>query len=243
MLLLKYFDLYTDMGMKVIPVYRNSKVPVGKNWNGKYNKEKCRGMVGTGSYNIGVLLGDYVDVEGDTPEANDLLMRMIDGLPHPMYRSSRSVHHLFQSPDLELTATRFYDIEFRGQLHQSVLPPSVHESGQDYCWLKGTKFPIPQMPEELRDFYFKNRRENKRRRPAKQEKRHLPHGLLNTECKVCHSFEIIHKKRLKLEVRAFAEYRLPWMCHKCRELDVRDACRRIRKTLEQPNCLTQSRTS
>ncbi len=226
---LKYFDLYASMGMKVIPVYRDSKIPVGKNWNDAWDRDKCREMVGTGDYNLGLLLGDTVDVEGDTAEANDLLVRMMDGSPHPTYRSSRSMHHLFQNPDPSLTARRFDDIEFRGHRHHSVLPPSRHESGVDYAWLRGTKFPAPPMPEELKDFYFEHRREVVRPTPPRRK---LPRGVFKTVCKICKGREVIHKKRLMLEVRAFAEHQLPWMCHKCRELDVREACRRIRKTLQ-----------
>jgi hypothetical protein len=233
-MLLKYFDLYTLKGMQIIPVYKNSKVPVGKNWNRNWNKEKCREMIATGNYNLGILLGDIVDVEGDTPEANDLLTRMIDGLPHPMYRSSRSIHHLFINPDPHLTATRFQDIEFRGQLHQSVLPPSTHEDGTGYLWLRGTSLDIPDMPQELRDFYFKNRREVRPRYFFRRGPKPLPHGLKKTTCSCCGKVEVIHKKRLMLEVRAFAEHHLPWMCHCCRKMDVREACRRIRQTLEQP---------
>ncbi len=233
---LKYFDFYSSVGMKIIPVYLGSKVPVGKSWNLDWNKDKCREMVKTENFNIGILLGEIVDVEGDTPQANDLLTQMIGSIPHPMYRSNRSIHHLFQSPDPELTAVHFHDIEFRGMLHQSVLPPSVHESGVEYCWLRGTKFPIPPMPLELLSFYLKNKRENKVVKHVKRIKnvrRPLPHGLVKTLCRVCGNNEKIHKKRLKLEVRAFADLALPWMCHKCRELDMRVACRQIRKTLDQ----------
>lgn len=230
-MLLKYFDLYTGIGMQIIPVYRDSKIPVGKKWNIQWNRDKSREMIATGKYNIGLLLGEIVDVEGDTEEANEFLTKLIGNVPHPMYRSSRSVHHLFLTVDPDLTSTRFQDIEFRGRLHQSVLPPSTHENGADYKWLRGSVLQPPTMPNALREFYFANKRVKPQRKfvPKKQ----LPHGLMKTVCKSCNCVEIIHKKRLMLEVRAFAENKLPWMCHECRELDVRDACRRIRNTLEQ----------
>lgn len=188
-------------------------------------------MIIAGDCNLGILLGDIVDVEGDTEEANDALLHMIGSVPHPMYRSNRSIHHLFQSPDPFLTATRFYDIEFRGHRHQSVLPPSKHASGEEYRWLRGTVFPVPPMPQELQSFYFRNKKQKCRHTSIKPKV--LPHGLVKTSCNICGGSENIHRKRLRLEVQAFADFRLPWMCHKCRELDMRPSCRKIRKTLDQ----------
>lgn len=230
-MLLKFFDVYVGMGWQPIPVHPMSKIPVGKNWNKDWDYDRCRDAFARNpNYNMGVLLGNIVDVEGDTPEANDLLLRMIDGVPHPYFRSSRSIHHLFQNPDPNLTATRFGGIEFRGYRHQSLLPPSVHENGTSYVWQSGRdEFPPPPMPEELLDFYLKNRREQ---RPQKQVSRYrapkLKPGHTRTRCKICDQLIFIHKKRLMLEVRAFAERGYSWMCHTCRPFDVRNACRQIR---------------
>lgn len=241
--MLKYFDKYSALGLKVIPVYRNSKVPVGRNWNQNYNRERCRQAVATGQYNLGLLLGDLVDVEGDSDEGNDLLARLIDGVPHPMWRSSRSVHHLFRNPDNTLQTCRFFDIEFRAHGVQSVLPPSIHEDGSPYLWLEKSEFPVPPMPQALLDFYSQHRRTA----PATKIKPKGKTGFLKTRCKVCGSMESIHQKRLLLEVRAFKEFKLPWMCHGCREIDVRPTCRNIRKLIQRDNdldkkCVTSFRS-
>lgn len=226
-LILRYFDLYTSYGMRVIPLYEKSKIPIGNSWNEKWDKKKARKMFEQQNYNMGILLGNFVDVEGDTNEANKLLDDLIGNIPHPMWRSSRSIHHLFVNPDTSLTSTRFFDIEFRGRGVQSVLPPSVHEDGTEYFWLKGSILSPPKMPKSLYDFYKANRRLSPTK--TKQPKPIIKPGFKRTICKNCGKPETIHKKRLVLEVQAFAKFGLNWMCHGCREIDVRQICRELRK--------------
>lgn len=222
-MLLEFFDAYVLMGLKPIAIFKDSKRPVGYSWNKNWSKDKWRHYFEDGDYNIGLLLGDIIDVEGDSDEANELLDRMIGDVPHPMFRSNKSVHHLFLNPDSTLTRFVHRDIEFRGYLHQSVVPPSVHNEGIRYNFLRASRWPIPQLPPDLLRFYLEN---NKKRAAPKR------HGqsLTETCCKICNTSKPIHPKRLALEVIAFREYNLPWMCHDCREFDLRDACRRIRRS-------------
>ena len=239
--MLKWFDAYVSLGLHPIPVFKDTKCPAGgKGWNKDWSADRCRDYFQTDSYNMGIILGDIIDVEGDTQEGNDLLIRMIDGLPHPMFRSSKSIHHLFVSPDPNLTRRVVGGIEFRGHLHQSVVPPSIHEQGNHYQWLHGSKFPPPVMPNELLQLYLANRCDAKsevripRQRPERPQRRKKKDGYTKTECKICKNSFYIHKKRLMLEVRAFRDgHGLPWMCHGCREFDMREPCRVIRRGLER----------
>lgn len=219
------------MGMKIIPIYRNSKVPVGKKWNENYDLLKSRQMIATNQYNIGLLLGEWIDIEGDTDEANLLLEKMIDGLPHPMYRSNKSTHHLFLNVG-KFSTRKFMDIEFRSFGVQSVLPPSVHISGDSYHWLKGTTFPAPPVPSSLQDFYLQHYI-HKPKLKVKVPRPKIKPDFIKSFCRVCKKKESIHQKRLLLEVRAFQEFHLPWMCHQCREVDVRPVCRKIRKIIRR----------
>jgi hypothetical protein len=230
---LKYFDLYVTAGLKPIAVYKETKQPVGYNWNRNWNPEKWREYFQDDNdlYSMGILLGNIVDVEGDTEEANKMLFDLVGDIPHPMYKSSRSIHHLFQTPDLTLTKSTYQGIEFRGFLHHSVVPPSIHISGSQYKFLRGTKFPIPEMPLELMRFYFDHKIKSIKPRTPKKVVKKKP-GYINTQCKICYKTTEIHKKRLSLEVQAFQFYGLPWNCHKCRKIDVREDCRRIRKEME-----------
>lgn len=238
--MIQWYDKYVKLGLQPIPVFKEDKCPAGgKGWNRNWSEGRWRGYFQTNAYNMGIILGDIVDVEGDTEEANDLLLRMIDGLPHPMFRSSKSIHHLFQTPDPFLQRLVVDGIEFRGHRHQSVVPPSIHEFGAQYQWVKGSVFPAPVMPDELQKFYFANKEiRQQTARPQHRQLRKLRNrkkgGYTRTICKICNCGFYVHKKRLRLEVHAFSEYyNLPWMCHGCRELDMRELCRTVRESLEE----------
>jgi hypothetical protein len=227
---LSYFDFYISNGLKPIPVFKDSKRPVAKGWNLDWSEERWRPYFLTDEYNIGIVLGDIIDVEGDTPEACDLLERMIDGVKRPKFRSSKSVHNLFLNPDPNLTRVVFNDIEFRGHKHQSVAPPSLHSDGCKYSFLEGTEWPIPPMPQELLDYYHRNLKEKEfavEEKIFSQPK--IRKGCIKTICKTCNREYFIHEKRLILEVKAFRENDSLWMCHLCRKMDIRNLCRKIKK--------------
>lgn len=225
-MILDYFDRYIAIGLKPIAIIAGTKRPIGKNWNQKWNAVYWRNILKKNpNSNLGLLLGDIIDVEGDTEEANEALEQMIEGVPHPKYQSSRSVHHLFLTPDANLTKSSYANIEFRGRLHQSLAPPSRHEAGMEYRFLKDSRFPIPPMPEKLIQFYNKHCRKS-------ESINRLKKGYCKSYCRICDKFFYIHKKRLVLEVKAFKQDYLPWMCHGCRELDVRGKCRHLRRQTE-----------
>jgi hypothetical protein len=227
---LSFFDLYVNLGLMPIAVFPNTKKPVSAGWNQNWSVQRWRPYFEQKNFNMGILLGDIVDVEGDTEEANDLLERMIDGAPCPRFRSSKSIHHLFLNPDPTLTRCVFNGIEFRGRLHQSVVPPSHHENGTVYNWLIGSTFPIPKMPEELFNFYKKNKKENSVVvQQQKNKRKRIKDDFTRTKCNSCKGKFYIHKKRLVLEVQAFRTKNLLWMCRKCREFDLRKMCKDLRK--------------
>lgn len=228
-----YFDGYLNIGLKPIILQYMSKKPLFKNWNKSYdpsiwkntlikNKEK--------QFNIAILLGDIVDVEGDTQEANEILNDIIGDYEHPCFKSSRSIHHLFLNPDPNMTVFKIENIEFRGNKVCSMVPPSVHEDGTKYKFLEKSKFPIPIMPAKLLEFYFKNKKEkNKNIYKSKSLKPKTKRFHTKTLCLKCNRRKFIHKKRLCLEVKAFSLNDLPWMCHDCRSLDVREICRMLNR--------------
>jgi hypothetical protein len=220
MTLVEHFDYYTlVLGWQVIPVYPKSKVPVGTGWNGRYSIDQHRHFLfRRPTFNLGLLLGDIVDVEGDTPEANEFLDTLLAGVPHPSYRSDKSVHHLFRCPDRRLTALRVNGIEFRGRQHHSVLPPSVHANGARYQWLVRPTI-VPDLPGELFSLYQAHKHEG---RGANRPK------FIRPLCGRCGQEAPVHHKRFELEIRAFKEYGRKWECQRCRTVDVRPKCRAIR---------------
>jgi hypothetical protein len=213
-----HFDALTEKGLKVIPLRANSKVPMCKGWNTGWDLQKARSRLEMfPDANIGLLLGDVIDVEGDNEEANNILNRLIGDYPHPSYQSIRSVHHLFSTPDPKLRIFKVGEIEFRGYGHQSVLPPSSHY-GFQYQWLPDFCFPAPEMPEPLRVFYFRHKLG-----------RTIKPGHMKIRCSRCGEKRYLHCRRFNLELTAFQALNLGWECQRCRQIDLRPACRMVRR--------------
>jgi len=120
---------------------------------------------------IAVYLGGsgLVDVEADTAEGEAILDDRCRDIRFPCYRSQKGKHRLFlNSPEIEHLAIAAHKIEFRAGRHVSILPPSVHESGElRYEWLV-TPFevPPPPLPIPLLDLYTAHARRPQRRNPG-----------------------------------------------------------------------------
>ena len=220
--ILDHFDALTQKGLKVILLRENSKIPLCKGWNKNWDKEEARSKLKQyPKSNLGVLLGDIIDVEGDSDEANRTILDLIGDYPHPTYCSTKSIHHLFKTPDSKLSHFRHSEIEFRGSGHQSVIPPSQHQ-GVKYCWLKTFKFPIPEMPDKLYNFYLSKKNNHKKIIKPNHKK---------VYCNKCQNENFIHTKRLDLEIEVFRLLQTKWLCQNCREIDIRPACRLIKSGL------------
>jgi len=224
--IVELFDSYVRCGLRPLPLHPGTKIPVLKDWQHDWSVAKYRHFfVDRPKSNIGILLGNIIDVEGDDKPANDCIFDLVRNTPHPMFKSSKSVHHLFISPDPRITICKIGAIEFRGHRHQSVIPPSVHKSGIEYKWLKDSSFPPPPMPQRMIDFLYDHRKDIHRAKPRPSGKKS---NHVQTICTGCKSKNFLHKKRLVLEVRAFAVLGLKWQCQNCRTVDVRQLCREIR---------------
>jgi hypothetical protein len=215
---LEFFDLYTlKLNWKITPICPDSKSPFLEKWNQTYHKEKIREYFEDNpEFNLGLILGDLVDVEADTPSANKFLDQLLIGSDHPKWSSSRSVHHLFINPDKKLTKLSIQGIEFRGRLHQSLLPPSKIKD-VDYNWINIVK--VPEMPKSLSNFYWKF-------------VERIIRGIDNSvkiQCFICGKEIKMQEKRLNLEINAFKVLNQRWQCKKCRSNDIRPLCRRVRK--------------
>jgi hypothetical protein len=223
--ILNHFDALTNQGLKIIPLRENSKIPLCRNWNKKWDHDWARRKIKKlPKSNLGLLLGDIIDVEGDSEEANETILNLIKDYPHPTYRSSKSIHHLFLTPDASLRHFRWKEIEFRGHGHQSVLPPS-QAAGVFYRWLKSFKFPVPKMPDELISFLNAKRK-------SKNSYQIKP-GHMKIRCFCCEKTKHLHKKRFELELTAFQLLGQKWQCHGCRDVDLRKDCRIIRGKIKE----------
>lgn len=221
--MIESFKKLVNFGLKPITLYQNTKIPFHKAWNENWSKEKQLNILSKNeAVNLGILLGDIVDVEGDTKLANNIVLELIGNYQHPCYRSQKSIHHLFLNPDKDLRIFKFNDIEFRGHGHQSVVPPSIINN-VTYEWID-CSFPVPEMPSKLLAFYEKNKK--------KKKDTLLKPGHMLIACYCCRNKFFIHKTRYQLELFAFREKKLPWHCRACRTININNRCREIKKILK-----------
>lgn len=219
--LLEYFDLYNNkLNWQIIPLRPGTKLPFTKGWNSSYDRDAMRSyFINDDDYNIGLKLGEIIDVEADDEHSNAQLTRLTNSTPHPHYKSTKSIHHLFQTPDPSLTRIVIHGMEFRGHKHQSVLPPSIVD-GVKYQWIDTCGFVVPPLPESLLNLYHKH---DKMMRTMYTDKWVMPW------CAACFKQRRpIHRKRYELEIIAFKQLGQKWQCHKCRKIDVRPICRKIK---------------
>lgn len=218
--ILEHFDKLVNLGLKIIPLRNNSKAPLCKNWNKYWNLKEIRNKIKKNSEcNLGLLLGNIVDVEGDSEESNEIILNLTQDYPHPSYVSSKSIHHLFQTPIFGFKYFKWKKIEFRGFGHQSVLPPSkVNEI--EYKWI--TDFSkVPEMPDSLVRFL---------KHKIKYKKNNIKKGHIKIPCSNCRKHNFINKKRFYLELEIFKILNQKWLCKKCRDRDVRPLCRLLKST-------------
>lgn len=224
---IKEFNRLLGYGFQPIALRPDTKVPIIKKWNTDWNEAEVRSVFKKfPNANIGILLGDIIDVEGDTPAANRRLLQLIGDYPHPSYRSRRSTHHLFRASGFKLRIAKDNGVEFRGCGHQSVVPCSIVD-GASYTW-EHWCYPIPVMPAKLR-MYFRSVR-NKRKTLVKS-------GHMRLHCAECRQIKMLHKRRFALELTAFKELGLPWQCHNCRKVDLRPRCRTLKRGSKWSLCV------
>lgn len=217
----EWFDALADLGLKVIPLRENSKTPLCKNWNKKWDRKKNLQKIRQfPNSNLGLLLGEIIDVEGDSEEANKIIDELIGDYPHPLYSSTKSTHHLFLTPFKGFRKLEWNKIEFRGYGHQSVLPPSRIEE-TEYMWRRGFCFPVPPMPKNLLDFFYSKLNKNKNTSIIKP-------GHIKIRCFACEKPLFINKKRHQLELAVFKILNQRWQCNGCRKAELQAACRLIR---------------
>jgi hypothetical protein len=103
--------------------------------------------------NLGVATGQshlvVIDIDGPLGLANWKAMAQ-DPCPTPcVVKTAKGVHLYFSDPEgLYATGHLAVNVDIRGVGGYVVVPPSVHETGATYTWLKDT-FPPPPPPEWL----------------------------------------------------------------------------------------------
>ena len=135
-----------NMGMAPIPVAYRKKSPIHSDWASLLiNSENIGQYFNRKPSNIGVLTGapsgNLVDVDIDHPIAVRLGSKFIPDSGAIFGRKSKpSSHFLFYCDDMAENIVTFEAkglgmiVELRGDSHQTVVPPSVHPSGETVEW-------------------------------------------------------------------------------------------------------------
>ena len=151
-------ELYVEQGWALLPLAAGEKKPrvdVAKNW-GAYRlaREQVRGTFGDGC-NVGVLLGEpsrgLVDVDLDCSEAIELAPAFLPDIG----RSRKPRSHWIYRARGELPPSLVVDdipaagkphgavlVELRSTGRQTMIPPSLHPSGESVEWTSDPDEPL-----------------------------------------------------------------------------------------------------
>lgn len=160
---------YTSFGINVVLLgdagTSYSKRPRFKSWGAQATSDEEILASQFEQYpksNVGALLGPtggVIDIEFDSDEGRETADRLFgDSTVTPTYRSRRSVHRLFKwsdkLPNKQKMEIDGLEIRIGGgnAQTQSVLPPSMHESGERYEWLPGLSIfevELAEVPESV----------------------------------------------------------------------------------------------
>jgi hypothetical protein len=142
-------------GMQPVPVRDGTKRPVNSAWtheNHDYGgdldavRAAFRGFAERGASNIGLRLGEpsggLIDIDLDHPKASRLKDYFLPPTPMRSGRPGRPAsHYWYRATGDVLPSTRQYKmpdgsvtVELRSTGSQTLIPPSVHPSGEPYRW-------------------------------------------------------------------------------------------------------------
>ena len=164
----------------LIPIAPGAKHPgsiVGSGWQHKASADPQQIEAWQQAHtdcNWGLLLGPksgVIDLEYDDDEGREIIEAAVSacGVQTVTYKSAKSVHRLFQFDQRfeGLKAKESYrgtEWRFGDDKAQSVIPPSVHETGIFYEWLPGCspdEIEVAALPDELWKLYERLRDEAK----------------------------------------------------------------------------------
>jgi hypothetical protein len=138
---------YLLRGWQVVPVRPRSKKPTLSDWPNLQLKEEELAKHLKGSKNIGLLLGEtsggLTDIDLDVREAVAVADAFlpVTGMVHG--RESKPRSHRWYTSDSSLKTEKFVDedgtclVELRSTGSQTIVPPSVHPSGETLSWADG----------------------------------------------------------------------------------------------------------
>jgi hypothetical protein len=145
---------YIRKGLHVVEVGHKEKKPLRKNWQTvPLTEDQAREIYGQGNANIGLALGErslsIIDIDFDCEEARQLAPSFLPRTDAIFGRlNNPSSHWLYRCSDAPPPTTQFKEdsrdpdgkrkskmlLELRSTGAQTVIPPSVHVSGEEIEW-------------------------------------------------------------------------------------------------------------
>lgn len=180
-----------ELGWKLMPIAERSKNPgtlLGVGWQEQASNDPAlieKWIKQYSQCNWGVLLGEasgIVDVEDDSPEGRIILKTAMEtcAVRTPCYTSGKSIHRMFRYDERmhadSCSVMQAFGTEWRfGKTPaQSIVPPSLHESGKRYQWLPGLspdEVEVARLPDEMWQLFLDLRILNGKRKAEEREKK------------------------------------------------------------------------
>ena len=140
--------LSNEHGMSFVPVPYKEKNPNQPDWqkNGWKTRQELEQAFGRGKHNVGVLLGEdngrIIDIDLDCGVARKLGPKFLPPTRTFGRESSLLSHYLYrvdQVPKTKKVNGINGDslLELRGSRHQTLIPPSMHPTGEAILWSNG----------------------------------------------------------------------------------------------------------
>jgi hypothetical protein len=184
-------QLMASLGWQLMPIATKQKNPgtlLGPGWQDQASNDPDqieRWIEQHGQCNWGVLLGEasgIIDVEDDSPEGRSILDNAMEQcrVETPCYTSGKSIHRMFQHDERmakdSCSVMQAFGTEWRfGKTPaQSVVPPSVHESGKRYQWLPGLspdEVEVARLPDAMWQLFLDLRILDGKRKAEEREKK------------------------------------------------------------------------
>lgn len=152
------FDIYLQYGFDLVPIQKNGKIPIEKEWTVKSHKDKYEWLkwIETG-INIGVKTGkcsNLTILDIDTDIIPDELKPFLDSYKGLLQKSSKGFHYCFQyESDLPKSRIDKFKLDIENDGGQVVFSPSIIDGIKRQIIMDN---PIPKMDKDLKSFLKKS---------------------------------------------------------------------------------------